>query len=309
MGRPRVALYSSRSACFALVVMDGFTGLRARAFAIAAMAAGCHTGAGDAAAADPWGGDHGLVADVDADPGAADGDGASLIDLDLDGLDDRWELTMAGRYLPFLSRNPTEACGVSGLLARVRPHPSNPAYLHILYDQLYDEDCGLRGHVGDDESFGITVDPSLPAPQGIVAMVAVAHNDDLACQRTSNCGLCASMSPCATQTWQGASWPVVFISRNKHASYVQPGLCGLGSCLDACALATTPTSPPIVNAGEPDAHLIEDLTTQGFITAANGWTEPTLMSFDPWAAGVRFGGSGVIADNLVDPAFLSPICP
>ena len=263
---------------------------------------------GDPAVADPRMADT-MTSDGGADLLPADGDSSTFVDRDLDGLDDAYELDMARRYLPFISCHPSEGCGLSGLLVRVRPHPDNGAFLHILYDHLYEHDCGLHGHIGDDEAFAITVDPSLPPPTGIVAMRAIAHQDSLPCQRVSNCGLCSTYAACITQAWQGASWPVVFTSRDKHAGYVDEGFCGLGSCLDACQLVTTPTEPVIVNAGEPDAHLTEDLTASGFITADNGWTEPTLMNFNPWAAGVVFGGAGVIADDLVDPAFLTPICP
>ena len=62
----------------------------------------------------------------------------------------------------------------------------------------------------------------------------------------------------------------------------------------------------MVNAGEPGAHLVSNLTTQGFITAANGWTEEELFDFDPWAPG-DFGSAGDVSDDLVDLEFL-PDC-
>ena len=60
--------------------------------------------------------------------------------------------------------------------------------------------------------------------------------------------------------------------------------------------------------GEPGKPLIENLTTQGFINAANGWTEAQLMNVDPWAAG-DFGEAGSIAGDLVDPLFVPAVCP
>ena len=52
--------------------------------------------------------------------------------------------------------------------------------------------------------------------------------------------------------------------------------------------------------------MTDDLTTSGFITGANGWTESSLMNFDPWVDH-NFGGAGSVAKDLVDPAFLTPV--
>ena|SRR6185295_14952289 len=109
---------------------------------------------------------------------------------------------------------------------------------------------------------------------------------------------------------QGAAWPVVFASKDKHANYVLLARCTpFTTCLDTCALNPARATPPMVNAGEPGAHLTEDLTAAGFITAANGWTETTLFNFDPWDPAKDFGGAGNIAGDLVDPAFVPPACP
>ncbi|MBI5479612.1 MAG: hypothetical protein HY906_12185 [Deltaproteobacteria bacterium] len=84
--------------------------------------------------------------------------------------------------------------------------------------------------------------------------------------------------------------------------------CG-GSCFlsNWCALRPTPVEPPLVNVGEPDHPLGSDLTTGGFITAANGWTAAELMHFDPWAD-VDFGGAGNVRSQLLDNAFVTPTC-
>jgi hypothetical protein len=47
----------------------------------------------------------------------------------------------------------------------------------------------------------------------------------------------------------------------------------------------------------------------GFLTGANGWTEPTLLHFNPWDPAKNFGGAGNVAGDLVDPAFVPPACP
>jgi hypothetical protein len=75
-------------------------------------------------------------------------------------------------------------------------------------------------------------------------------------------------------------------------------------------IAPAPDDAPMDNAGEPDHPLVHDLTTAGFITAANGWKEAALMHFDPWKPG-KFGGAGDVSADLVDSAFVSDTtaCP
>ena len=78
-----------------------------------------------------------------------------------------------------------------------------------------------------------------------------------------------------------------------------------------CTRAATAAAVPLVNAGEPTpaGHLTDNLTTGGFITAANGWTALELMNFDPWDPMASFGDAGNVAGDLVDPAFETPACP
>ena len=69
-------------------------------------------------------------------------------------------------------------------------------------------------------------------------------------------------------------WPVVYASKDKHGQYATKAQCPLiGTCLDQCTLNPTRHVMPVVNVGEPDHHLVTDLTAQGFVTAANGWSE------------------------------------
>ncbi len=252
------------------------------------------------------GGD-GTIATPDAPATGADAMSMSG-DVDGDGLDDVVEMQLAHDYMPFVSLDPADGCPLGGMLVRVHPHPMNPAYVHIIYDHLYQNDCGLGGHVGDDEVFAITVDPTKIAPLGIIAVKAISHQNT-PCERTTECGSCPGMTLCATATRNGAPYPVVYASKDKHGDYALLSTCQFGSCFDVCTLATASDEPLMVNAGEPTHHLTENLTTDGFVTAANGWTEPSLMNFNPWMAGAMFGTAGVVADDLVDPAFDTQVCP
>lgn len=236
-------------------------------------------------------------------PGAGDQDG--------DGLEDAYEAALARDYLPYLSDDPADGCALSGIVYRARPHPGDPAYVVITHVRVYHEDCGyFNGHRGDDEVFGVTIDPRVPAPAGIVAMKAIGHQDTL-CEGVTECGMCPGLRACATAQTGGQAVPVVFASRDKHANYVVAAACTLTACFDRCALAPAPTVPPLVNAGEPGRPLVADLTTQGFINNTNGWTHPELLHLDPWDASRRVGGgaTGTIASRLVDPQFVPPVCP
>jgi hypothetical protein len=233
---------------------------------------------------------------------------AAANDQDRDGLDDAMELTWAHDYLPFLSISPEDHCPTAGIIVRVTPSPT-AGFVHVLYDVLYNDDCGLGGHVGDDERFAITVDPMMPPPAGIVAIKAIAHKGSV-CEKTSECGRCAGQRACATLVENGTPWPAVWVSRDKHGNYVdraqtcQP----TNTCLDDCDDRPAPAMLAIVNVGEPCAPLVHDLTTQGFITTANGWTHQELFNYDPW--GVQpFGGADVLAADLTDSAFDTSACP
>jgi hypothetical protein len=258
--------------------------------AIVAVLAACSSGSGamDTVDAD---------ASVDAAP-----DAPVKIDRDEDGLDDRDEQRIATDYLPFISLDPSDACPRSGLVARVRPHPADAMKLLVVYSHLFERDCGLSGHVGDNEAFGVAIDPTLPAPAGILAIRTASHQNT-PCERVTECTTCSGdpRAQCDVVLDGSASWPVLYASRDKHGQYAAKSKCSLfGTCFDQCTLAAQRARPPVVNVGEPVRPLTNDLTADGFITSANGWSESELMSFDPWDGAKDFGGAGNIAGDLQD---------
>jgi hypothetical protein len=232
---------------------------------------------------------------------------ASGSDQDRDGLDDAMELAWAQQYLPYLSMAPDEECPTAGIVVRVTPLDF-AGFVRIRYDVLYNQDCGLGGHIGDDERFAMTVDTSQPPPAGIVTIKAISHKGSL-CEKESDCGRCPGEMACATLVRNGTPWPAVWVSRDKHGNYVdRASTCQLdNTCLDRCDDNSMPAALPIVNVGEPCFPLVGNLTTQGFITQANGWTNQSLFNYDPWG-GQPFGGADVIASDLTDPAFDTPPC-
>ncbi len=270
---------------------------------------GCSSGPAPGADAGPTDDAH-AGADALAAPDAAVADDAAVVtaDLDHDGLADADELRMASEYLPFLSVSDTDACPRSAILFRMRPHPDDASRIAVTMVVLYETDCGSAGHVGDDEVFGMAIDPSRPAPEGILAIRTIAHQNT-ACEAVTDCGEACGLDACTLGLRRGAMYPMIFASRDKHGWYAHERQCD-NACFftNFCDVASAGAEPMLWNAGEPDAHLVTDLTAAGMITAANGWTETELFDFDPWADR-DFGGAGNTTSDLVDPAFLTPTCP
>jgi hypothetical protein len=243
--------------------------------------------------------DAGIDAGEEADAGTAADAG---VDLDLDGLDDAFEAKVAEAYLPYLSVYPGDGCPRGGIVYRVRKHPKDPGLLLVLYDHLFERDCGLTGHDGDNEAFSITVNPAKAPPLGITAVKAISHQNT-PCQRVTTCGRCAGLAACDGPT------PRVYSSKDKHGTYATLSSCNpWTTCADSCTAAPTPNTPPMVNAGEPNAHLVENLTTQGFVTSAIGWSVQSEFNYNPWDPNTEFGKAGVVASDLVDPAFDTQAC-
>jgi hypothetical protein len=242
-------------------------------------------------------------ASIDGGPVSPDSDPPSE-DRDADGLADALEAKIAAEYMPFLSVHPDDGCKTHGMLFRLAPHPKETGRLMMWVDVLYDRDCGASDHPGDDEMFGVVIDPARPAPAGILALRAISHQGT-PCERVSTCGQCTGMSACSTATRNGASYPALYASKDKHGNYADTDTCRKNFICDfgGCALAKEPDGAPILNAGEPGHALVHDLTTEGFVTAANGWTQSELLHFDPWKAG-DFGSAGDVSKDLVDPAFV-----
>jgi hypothetical protein len=231
---------------------------------------------------------------------------AGTCDSDGDGLDDDTELALAKDYFPYFSIDPREDCSRHGVLFRMSPHPDDPTKIAIWYVVLYEKDCGLRGlgsHVGDDESFGEIIDPKIPAPAGILAIRAISHQDTT-CERVSTCGTLPGCAPCDTAVRSNQLYPIVYSSFHKHGNYANLATCTSWLCdFHGCGLSGAADEPTFVNAGEPDRPLVRDLTTDGFVSPAKGWSESSLMHFDPWSEH-KFGGAGNVTDDLLDAAFL-----
>jgi hypothetical protein len=218
-------------------------------------------------------------------------------DTDGDGIDDALEREVAQLNFPAVYLAQDEPCGgPHGVIYRARRHPQNPNRIAITYTVLYGVDCGtVNGHLGDAESFAITVDldaqPGAPATVGVEAW---AHADT-ACASTSSCQTAAGTSAC------GRSGEVqIFSSSRKHANYLTAATCA-SNCFDHCSSGERILGP-LLNVGEPDHPMVTDLTAQGFVQAADGWSPP-LLGINPWGT-VEFSGGG-----RLDLPLLNEIAP
>lgn len=267
-------------------------------------------GAPDAGAADAGPPDAGTADAGSTDAGADDAGALDAgidagVDQDGDGLADALEDALARGSFPYLSLAPDDGCPLGVVVYRARPHPDDPTLVLLFYAHLYERDCGLTGHVGDNEDFGVTVDPALPPPLGLKAMKSIGHQGTI-CQQVTQCGRCGGLTACELTD---AGQPVLYASKGKHAGYVEKSRCNpVTACLDTCTFNPVPRVPPMVNAGEPGRPLVGDLTTAGLITADAGWTEASLFFFEPWDAGASFGTVSGLASRLVDPDFVPPAC-
>jgi hypothetical protein len=218
-------------------------------------------------------------------------------DQDADGIDDDLEREVAERNFPNVQLDVNELCGgPHGVLYHVRRHPANPARLAITYTVLYGIDCGgISGHVGDAESFAITVDlDAQPGAAATVGVMALAHAGT-SCASTSSCETAAATGECATPPGTSASSLVtIYSSQNKHANYLSTSTCD-DNCFDQCNPGQRLLGP-LVDVGEPDHPLVTDLTTQAFVQSASGWADE-LLHFNPWSS-AQFSGGGNLARPL-----------
>jgi hypothetical protein len=194
---------------------------------------------------------------------------AAAQDLDHDGLSDLLEQALLERFTPTLLISRHEC---AGLPAAFQPGSSDPRAIArdaTLYGQafpvvtedgrprielhffhLWDRDCGRAGHDLDAEHVSAIVSAphaDAPAREWIAdAWYAAAHEGSV-CDASS--GAAARVIDAETT---GAR---VFVSRGKHASYLDRGQCKWGCGGDDCSGDVAVRASAIVNVGEFDAPL------------------------------------------------------
>jgi hypothetical protein len=229
-------------------------------------------------------------------------------DSDGDGISDVVEARVAAESMPYVSLDANDSCPTRGIAFRVSKHPQSPGRLMVWGVVLYDRDCGLTDHAGDDEAFSVVVDPTKSGAASILAVRTIGHQGTF-CQKENTCGVCTGMTACTTADGGGGAYPVIFSSLDKHANFLFESacdssyFCDIGGCQLRPAAELASARIPMVNVGEPSRPLVRNLTTQGFIRAELGWKSTELMNVDPWRPG-KFGGAGDLANDFVDPALV-----
>jgi hypothetical protein len=124
------------------------------------------------------------------------------------------------------------------------------ARLELHFFHLWDRDCGRAGHDLDAEHVSAIVSaPSIASPAGMWiadAWYAAAHEGSV-CDASS--GAAARVIGAET------SGPRVFVSRGKHASYLDRGQCKWGCGSDECSDDRAVRPSAVINLGEIDAPL------------------------------------------------------
>ena len=233
----------------------------------------------------------------------ADGDG--------DGLEDTLEDTLATQFFPWIWFDSGENSGCTApatssnpgtALARVRPHPSDPGKIAILYTVLYRQDCGDwfgGSHSGDVEPFAVTLIPQANCPTGYAAFAmkttahegtAFEHSDERLLGNDCYWGRAAGGSPQVAR---------IYSAENKHGNYASLSSCESGAAgNDHCSESfTLPYS--VFNVGEDWARRMDELSAYQF-PGEYAWSPvPFSGSLD------RGSDAGLIRSKLVSDGLLA----
>lgn len=200
----------------------------------------------------------------------ADTAAAVSLDADRDGLDDDLEQALLEQFVPTLQLSAHEC---DGLPAEFRPGLAQPQLLarngtlygqafprtsstvsgrlvELHYYHLWTRDCGRGGHALDAEHVSVLVrEQSTSGSQEewkALFWYAAAHEDTV-CDFSS-----AARAKDLEAEDRGAT---VWVSRGKHASFLQRGACTWGCGGDVCEGSRNWQASRIVNIGEAGALL------------------------------------------------------
>lgn len=215
---------------------------------------------------------------------------AETVDADRDGLSDHFEQAMLSKFVPafHISRNDCDVAPaefqravreprvkarngtIYGQVLPVRRSGAPGAWIEIHYFHLWGNDCGQAGHSLDVESVSVLLvaDRADWQPQLWQAThwYAAAHEGTL-CDM-SNAATAASLR----SVHHG---PDVWVSKNKHASFLNKDLCTRGCGKDECDVTTPLQVSALINLGELDAPM----NGSEWLTSSN-WSLASKMAPD-----------------------------
>lgn len=195
---------------------------------------------------------------------------SSRVDSDADGLADKIEQELLGKFAPEFMISVDEC---DGMPARFHPGSSKPqllakdgtiygqvfptalpgrsgSFVEVHYYHLWNRDCGRLGHDLDVEHVSALLWAATAtedaASRKSVYWYAAAHEDTV-CDASH-----AIRSGFLNAEQQG---PTVWISKGKHASFLDPEACHGGCGGDDCGVMRPLIIPEIVNLGERQAPM------------------------------------------------------
>ena len=214
----------------------------------------------------------------------------SCRDEDGDGLTDAWEELALDRLRPLLRLHPRDGLlgdprAVVAGVARVSPASLTPLavnlYFMIGYSRDYGSSCfGITHHHGDSERVALRVLSRGPTEVVVDAAYTAAHEGAPGdrSRRFLAEELPRALRYAEDPETREPRW-VIYPSRDKHASYANPGLCERASrlpCLEEdCAGAggaAYELLPRFANAGEERAPALTELSALGF-PGDDAWAE------------------------------------
>lgn len=192
------------------------------------------------------------------------------VDTDGDGLSDQFEQALLQKFAPrfhisdadcdvapaeFLpgSQHPKVSSKNATIYGQVFPvlrPPASGSFIEIHFYHLWEQDCGMNAHALDAESIYALAraDGIDSAPEAWRAefWLAAAHE-----------GTVCDMSNGARAAALGATehGPDVWVSRDKHASFLTRALCSGGCGRDRCDAAPAMPISNLVNVGEPGSPM------------------------------------------------------
>jgi hypothetical protein len=233
-------------------------------------------------------------------------------DSDGDGLDDGLEDALASWYFPWVwfdsgenygCTEPATSWNPGTAVARVRPHPGDPAKIAISYAILYRRDCGDwfgGSHHGDVEPFSMTLEPNggCPYGYGVFSLKTTGHtgtwfehSDQRWLGNDCTWGRLAGGSPYVAK---------IYSAENKHANYAFLSTCEDGAAgNDHCSESFT-LQYDVFNAGEDWARRFDELSAYQF-PGEYAW------SAVPFSGSLsRSSNAGLVRDKLLDDGLLAP---
>jgi hypothetical protein len=193
-------------------------------------------------------------------------------DFDGDGLADAWEAIVLDAFRPAIRMavdEPflTDPNATILEVARIFPVSFEPlvvrALIAIPWHRDYGSTCGgIGAHNGDPERVALELEA---LPDGAVT-IARAYTAGHEFTSADSSHLYASEELRELEYDTDPRW-IVYASLNKHASYANSARCADASavpCVRETCGAAAELLPDVINAGEPEAPLIDDLSTFGF---------------------------------------------